>query len=459
MRKKCLITVLCVMGILITGCGKQKGAQLRNNISADENISSGSTVVQESVESDSGNTAIKDKENIDNNKTDETEKDTNEKTVANEAEKNTDGNKVADKTDVQAEENISDGSKAEDGNNENSESGDSKIEENIENIKDVQNVAPEYQTEAVEPYQMLTIEGVNVRRAPSLDGEIIVLADKKTEVTCTGKTGEWYQVIYNGEEAYMYAEFLMEKEAAEKYFAELEKKEQEIKKNFRDIEGKEGCGIVYETKENVPWVVIDAGHQLKGNYDKEPAGPGADELKAKVSSGTHGEWSGISEYELNLAVSMKLKDTLIKRGYNVIMIRETHDVDISNAERAAIANEAEADVFIRIHANSSTDEKKCGMLMVCPTPENPYCADIYEDSRKLSDAVLKAMLEKTGAKNEGVWETDTMSGINWCEIPVTIVEMGYMSNQNEDRLLATGEYQDKIAEGIAEGIDDYFGTK
>lgn len=238
--------------------------------------------------------------------------------------------------------------------------------------------------------------------------------------------------------------------------AEDKKEEEPTETQAEDPAENPAGGILDEPKDNGHIVAVDPGHQLSGNPEQEPIGPGALEMKAKVASGTSGAATGVNEYELTLAVSLKLQQELLQRGYQVVMIRTANEVDISNAERAQTANTSGAEAFVRIHANGSEDASVQGALTMCMSPQNPYNGILYAESRRLSDLVLEGLCTASGAAKNSVIETDTMSGINWCSIPVTIVEMGFMTNPEEDMKMEDKEYQLQMAKGIADGIDEYF---
>lgn len=244
---------------------------------------------------------------------------------------------------------------------------------------------------------------------------------------------------------------------------EIEEKEQEMQPTFveenkteeeKTKKNEETVSTIRKTANNKV-IVIDPGHQTKGNSEKEPIGPGATETKAKVTGGATGISTGKTEYQLNLEVALKLRDALENEGYTVIMTRTTNDVNLSNSERAQIANEAKAAAFIRIHANSVDSSSVKGVLTMCQTSNNEYNGYLASESYKLSRAVLDNFVKETGAVNKGVTRTDTMSGINWCTVPTTIVEMGFMSNAEEDELMATEEYQNKMVVGMVKGINEF----
>ncbi len=202
-------------------------------------------------------------------------------------------------------------------------------------------------------------------------------------------------------------------------------------------------------------IVINAAHQKTKLSGEEPIGPGASKNKIKISYGATGVATDIPEYELTLAVAKLLKDELISRGYSVVMIREENDFSMSDAERARFAND-NGEAVIHIHGNADEREGIAGIMAFYPSADNSYAAAYSSSSKALCSAVLKGMENIVSAKNWGPIANDNLSELNWTKIPAAHVEIGYLSNKEEDKKLKDSDYRKKIAQGIADGIDSYF---
>lgn len=204
-------------------------------------------------------------------------------------------------------------------------------------------------------------------------------------------------------------------------------------------------------------VVIDPGHQGQGDSTTEPNGPGSSTMKARVTGGTHGTTTGVYEYQLTLVISQQLQAELENRGYTVYMTRTSHDVNISNMERAQYATSVGGEIAVRIHANGVDNASVSGAMALAPSSANPYIAYLADSSWNLSKCILDSYCGATGMRNQGVSTSDTMTGINWSIVPVTILEMGYMTNPTDDVNMEDPAYQARMVQGIADGIDAYFG--
>ena len=205
-------------------------------------------------------------------------------------------------------------------------------------------------------------------------------------------------------------------------------------------------------------VVIDPGHQAKANTSTEPVGPGSSEYKAKVSGGTAGVVTGTPESELVLTVSLKLRDALEAHGIEVVMTRTSQNVDISNIERAQLANDAGADLFVRIHADGSEDSSISGIHVLYPASIAGWTDDIAKASKEAAALAQRELIAATGARDRGLDARSDMTGFNWSDVPVILPEIGFMTNAAEDRLLATAAYQDKIVAGLTRAILGFLGA-
>lgn len=205
---------------------------------------------------------------------------------------------------------------------------------------------------------------------------------------------------------------------------------------------------------------IDPGHQSE-SVDMsalEPNGPGSSEMKAKCSTGTQGSYSGVPEYQLNLEISLQLRDELEQRGYQVVMTRTDNETAISNMERAQYVASQGAEIYVRIHANGDDSHTASGALTMSPSQNNSYIPQLFDQSNRLSQCIVDSYCAATGFQNLGIQYTDTMTGINWSTIPVTILEMGFMTSRDDDLKMNDVEFQKTMVQGIANGIDSYFAS-
>lgn len=234
---------------------------------------------------------------------------------------------------------------------------------------------------------------------------------------------------------------------------EEEEKREEEKKEQEQQEQEEAEASLKNKK-----IAIDPGHQSPNvdMSDKEPLGPGSQEMKMKATGGTQGKFTGVPEYELNLNISKQLRTELETRGYEVLLTREDNETAISNKERAVLAGEWGADIYVRIHGNGSENSGVHGAMTMIPSQNNPFVSHLYEKSYALGDAVIQSYCQSCGMKNNGVQLFDNMTGINWSSVPVIILEMGFMTNETDDRNMQDPEYQKLMVKGIADGIDNYF---
>ncbi len=203
---------------------------------------------------------------------------------------------------------------------------------------------------------------------------------------------------------------------------------------------------------------LDPGHQQRADFNKEQIAPGEETYKAKCSTGTRGIVTGIYEYEVNLAVALKLKALLEENGAEVFMTRTRHDANISNRERAEFFNENEVDLAVRLHCNGTDDTNVRGAFMLLPTKNR---TSFYNENTRAATAIIEQYCEATGLtmlnrNRNGLQYSDGQTGFNWCTRPIVCIEMGHLSNETEDLLLTNDTFQAKMAVGILNGILAYF---
>ena len=208
----------------------------------------------------------------------------------------------------------------------------------------------------------------------------------------------------------------------------------------------------------MPVIVIDPGHDLRANPATEPIGPGSEKRKIKDGGGTRGVVSGLTEAQLNMRVALRLRMLLEKAGIRVVMTRtKTAGTSVGNIARARVANAAGAALFLRIHADGSTDRSTRGTHTLYPALRRVWTDDVYGESKRAARIVQAELVRALRFPDRGLQERSDFTGFNWADVPVILVELGFLTNPTEDRLLATTAYQRRAARGLCRGTLSFLG--
>ncbi|WP_263697634.1 N-acetylmuramoyl-L-alanine amidase [Bacillus thuringiensis] len=227
--------------------------------------------------------------------------------------------------------------------------------------------------------------------------------------------------------------------------------EQPLQNNEQKVESNEKQGKFL--------VVIDPGHQQKANLNLEPIGPGAATQKYKVTDGTTGVVTKKREAVLVLEMAFVLKEKLEAKGMQVLMTRTSQDVDISNKERATFANDHKANLFLRLHADGSENPNQSGFAVLTPAEGSPYTKEIYAESLQISQTIVNKMRENQQVKVNGIKFRDDLSGFNWSKVPGVLLELGFMSNPEEDKKLSDSQYVNSLLQSVTDSVEEYRKSK
>ncbi|MBQ9610722.1 MAG: N-acetylmuramoyl-L-alanine amidase [Lachnospiraceae bacterium] len=280
---------------------------------------------------------------------------------------------------------------------------------------------------------------INVRVSPSTDAKIYSLLGGGEVLKRTGYNDEWTRVVLDNTNFYIHSELVEITDAPPEPVEEDTATDSDVEKVVLD-----------------KIIVIDPGNQANPNMSQEAIAPDSDITKQCATSGNVGATFGTKEYELNLMYAKALKSELEKRGYQVALTRDDNYVDMSNQSRALFANSSGATTFIRIQMNYSANKELSGVMAVTMTGNSPYNSDLYSDSYTLATRILQGITAKTEAVNHGIYETDGLTAVNWSNIPVVVINLGYLSNEQDETNLIDENYFNDMVLGIADGIDYFY---
>jgi N-acetylmuramoyl-L-alanine amidase len=195
-------------------------------------------------------------------------------------------------------------------------------------------------------------------------------------------------------------------------------------------------------------ICLDPGHGTPPaiGRQREPIGPGSRVTKIKDAGGARGE------AEVVLAIANRTRVLLRRSGYRVVMTRTGPTYRGGNVGRARFCNRRGAALMLRIHADGSSDASRRGVSTLYPARRRGWTDDIYAPSLRAAKAIQPWLARMTRARDLGLVRRSDLTGFNWADVPVVLVETGFMSNPAEGRRLRLSAYQWRVAHGLVRGV-------
>lgn len=207
-------------------------------------------------------------------------------------------------------------------------------------------------------------------------------------------------------------------------------------------------------------VLLDAGHGCSGNY-VEPKYKGASDSEVTYensSTGTTGVVTKKREGDLTLEIALKLQKKLQNLGADVLMIRTKKTTPMSLVQRAEYGNKHKVDLAFRIHADGLDDQSVNGASTLYPSAEH-INNKIAEKSKNIASIIQREYIKSTGLADRGTVERNDLVGFNFTTVPSILLELGFMTNPEEDRKMSDKKFQEKMVDGITNGMIAYYTNK
>lgn len=208
---------------------------------------------------------------------------------------------------------------------------------------------------------------------------------------------------------------------------------------------------VKKHQQKKPVIVIDPSHQQFKDVSLEYVAPNSKVKRAKQLASATGVVTAQKEYRVTMTMAKKLRTQLEKKGYQVVLTRSKHDVQLSNHTRAKRANKANPQLIMSLHADGGKYYQRGFYVMTASEKATP---EYYKQSQRQAKRILKSVAKHDKIFYPGQFEREDITLFNYAKAPAVSIQLGFLTNVKDDQKLASDAYLETLAKWIAAGVKE-----